>query len=113
MNKLLHLDHDRNVVLFIGKNVYKLHQGCLGSSDCLMAGYPRPINEEFSGGPRKVTAAAYVPDNRKRTYLIKGQRVFTVYIDLLILPLKFNAPTVTSPVNDDLPKNSFFFFLLK
>ena len=87
MNKLLHVDHDRNVVLFIGKNVYKLHQGCLGSSDCLMPGYPRPIDEEFPGGPRKVTAAAYVPDNRKRTYLIKGQRVFTVYIDLLILPL--------------------------
>lgn len=62
--------------LFIGPYVYKLYENCGRSKVCVVDGYPKRIRSVFRKGPKRVTAAVYVPDHRKYTYLFQGRKLW-------------------------------------
>jgi len=67
------LDRDRNIQLFIGTRIYKIYSECEGGiAACLIPGYPKRIRQVYKRGPKRVSAAIFIPDSRKLTYLFKG-----------------------------------------
>lgn len=62
--------------LFIGRFVYRLQNNCVRSEFCVVDGYPKQIREVFRKGPKRVTTAVFVPDERQRTYLLKGRKLW-------------------------------------
>ncbi|KAL4223785.1 Matrix metallopeptidase 19 [Mactra antiquata] len=68
---------DNMLHVFLGPYVYKINLECYGDiSDCIEEGFPKPIREVFELGPKRVKAAAFLPDHRQRTYLFKGRKVW-------------------------------------
>lgn len=90
------------MMLFIGKYIYKIYEDCNRTSECVFDGYPKPIRKVFKKGPKRVKTAAFLPDERKRTYLFKGRKMwrytgrrldkgYPKQMDKAVLPYKPNA----------------------
>ena len=65
--------------LFIGSYIYKLKDSCPPNESCILPGYPQPIRSVYKRAPRKIGAAAFIPDERQRTYFFKGEKTDQTY----------------------------------